>query len=156
MFTFWKKIKTWKKVTVGIIAFFLVTCQMGKQASYSPKPSYQAPVQTSQPKAEKPKANDESVAYKIASFAYEPGFKPQDSTVQAVQWGLDELRTKCTNTESQIGDYIYVAYEKIKEKDPGVSILSVIDGINGSIPESLDIKMDCAEVAAAYVVLTNQ
>lgn len=143
--------KTWEKVVIAIIVGFFLLVVVSVGSSDSQEAQVKTPPKET-PKIEK--TVEKSTAYKLASFLYKPGIEPQESMVQVVQLGLNDLKNKCSDTEKQLGDYIYVAYNRLKKKDSSVSILTVIDGISNSIPKDTK-KVSCAEIAAAYVVSVN-
>lgn len=106
------------------------------------------------PKAEA-NASEPTPAFKIASL--HDGFNPPtDSTLAQFETLLTSLEKKCPNeSQEEISGYIFVAQEKFVEKGVFMSYLEVAEGIDGSIPEGMDLGLSCAEVAAAFFTLVT-
>lgn len=94
-----------------------------------------------------------SNAFKLASL--EIGHNnPSGSLVNTFDNLLEELTKKCPEeNETQIANYIFKTKKMINKKGETITLLQVGNGINESIPEEATGVVNCAEIAAAFVVL---
>jgi hypothetical protein len=70
---------------------------------------------------------------------------------------LDSLERKCSNSRQQIADATVAAHEQLKEKGVRMTLMEVMRNLNNAIPaEAARSRVSIAEIAAAFVVLTNR
>ena len=94
----------------------------------------------------------ETLEYKLA-VVHKGGFVAEDDPLVS-QFGrlLDSLTGKCRNGRQGVSDIGVRAQEILKERGVDLSLLEVMKGIDGSIPQEAS-GLDCADVAAAFVTL---
>lgn len=138
------KFKKWR-ITFGLIGIFLlaiVASGCGGEPTVENKQENQSTTE-----------EEISNAFKLASL--EIGHNnPSSSLVDTFDNLLKELTKKCPEeNETQIANYIFKTKEMIDEKGGTITLLQTGNGINESIPEEVTGIVNCAEIAAVFVVL---
>ena len=97
-----------------------------------------------------------STAFKLASI--EIGHtNPSSVLAEEFESLLGELTRKCLEkSEEKIADYIVRGKEMTEEKGGKTTLLEFGKAMDKSIPEDMAGVVNCAEIAAAIVVLSTQ
>ena len=111
------------------------------------------PITENKQEAQSTTEEEISNAFKLASLEIGNN-NPSSSLVNTFDNLLKELTKKCPKEdETQIANYIFKTKKMINEKGRTITLLQAGNGINESIPKEATGVVNCAEIAAAFVVL---
>jgi len=100
--------------------------------------------------------DDKSPAFKLASLESANHTNPPQNLINEFDAVLKSLNDKCSeDDELRLADYIVFSRKKLEEKNLSYSYLEVANGINNSIPVESNEDVSCAEIATAFVIMTN-
>lgn len=97
-----------------------------------------------------------SPAFKLAALESANHTNPPQNLINEFDALLKSLNDKCSEDEElKLADYVVFSRKKLEEKNLSYSYLEVANGINNSIPVESNEDVSCAEIATAFVIMTN-
>jgi hypothetical protein len=109
-------------------------------------------VGTSGPSTGRSSYSEDDPEYQLAVIDAGTFVDFDDPSIDAYARALDAADAKCKEGRSLVGDYAVKAQQLLADEGINVTVLQALRAIDQSIPDDSP-ELDCAEIAAAWVVL---
>jgi hypothetical protein len=93
-----------------------------------------------------------SLAMQLAVIDTKGYVAPGSPIIHQIWTAFETLRPKCREKERPLSDELVKVHQIVNQKGLPLSLLSVIEDVNSSIPKSAP-RMQCAQVMSAWAVL---